>query len=333
MTMFGRDSIFTSLQALPFKPELAATTLRELALRQGTRIDDFRDEDPGRILHEMRYGEMTAFEERPHSPYYGSADATPLFVVLLDEYERWTGDTGLVRELELEARAALNWIDEYADLQGNGYVAYERRNVETGLENQCWKDSWDSISYRDGTLPAFPASHLRAPGVRLRRQDSRCPARPPRLAGSRVCRDAREAGGRPQAEVQPRLLGARRASTSRLRSMQTAARSTRSLRTTATSCGAASSTSRSPRPLPATSWASGCSPVGVSARWPWVMPATTRSATTSERSGPSTTRSSPGACGATGSRKRPPGSPRGSSRPPRSSTDAFPKRSAATPGR
>jgi glycogen debranching enzyme len=156
MTMFGRDSILTSLQALPFAPELAATTLRELGLRQGTRIDDFRDEDPGRILHELRYGELTAFEERPHSPYYGSADATPLFVVLLDEYERWTGDTRLVRELELEARAALHWIDEYADLQGNGYIAYERRNQETGLENQCWKDSWDSISYRDGTLPGFP---------------------------------------------------------------------------------------------------------------------------------------------------------------------------------
>jgi glycogen debranching enzyme len=156
MTMFGRDSIFTSLQALPFNQELAATTLRELGLRQGTRIDDFRDEDPGRILHEMRYGEMTAFEERPHSPYYGCADATPLYVVLLDEYERWTGDTKLVRELELEARAALNWIDEYANLQGNGYVAYQRRNQQTGLENQCWKDSWDSISYQDGRLPGFP---------------------------------------------------------------------------------------------------------------------------------------------------------------------------------
>jgi glycogen debranching enzyme len=156
MTMFGRDSILTSLQALPFTQELAATTLRELGLRQGTRIDDFRDEDPGRILHEMRYGELTAFEERPHSPYYGCADATPLFVVLLDEYERWTGDIRLARELEFEARAALNWIDQYADLQGNGYVAYQRRNEETGLENQCWKDSWDSISYRDGTLPGFP---------------------------------------------------------------------------------------------------------------------------------------------------------------------------------
>jgi glycogen debranching enzyme len=156
MTMFGRDSIFTSLQALPFTPELAATTLRALGEWQGSALDDFRDEDPGRILHELRYGEMTAFEERPHSPYYGCADATPLYVVLMDEYERWTGDTKLVRELEHEARAALRWIDEYADLQGNGYISYKRRNEKTGLENQCWKDSWDSISYRDGRLPGFP---------------------------------------------------------------------------------------------------------------------------------------------------------------------------------
>ena len=156
MTMFGRDSIFTSLQALPFTPELAATTLRALGDWQGVRLDDFRDEDPGRILHEMRYGEMTAFEERPHSPYYGAVDATPLYVVLLDEYERWTGDRAIVRELEIEARAALDWIDEYADLMGTGYIWYRRRNEETGLENQCWKDSWDSISFRDGELPGFP---------------------------------------------------------------------------------------------------------------------------------------------------------------------------------
>ncbi|MBB5912018.1 glycogen debranching enzyme [Nocardia transvalensis] len=156
MTMFGRDSIFTSLQALPFAPELAATTLQVLGSWQGSRSDDFREEDPGRILHEMRYGELTAFQERPHSPYYGNADATPLYVVLLDEYERWTGDSDLVCEFEQEARAALRWIDIYADLQGNGYISYHRRNEATGLENQCWKDSWDSISYHDGRLPGFP---------------------------------------------------------------------------------------------------------------------------------------------------------------------------------
>ncbi len=190
MTIFGRDSIFTSLQALPFTSELASTTLLALAERQGVRIDDFREEDPGRILHEMRYGELTAFEERPHSPYYGNADATPLYVVLLDEYERWTGDTKLVRDLERAARAALNWIDEYADLQGNGYVSYQRRNEQTGLENQCWKDSWDSISYRNGDLPGFPratcelqgyAYDAKMRGARLARHVWRDPAYGDRL--------------------------------------------------------------------------------------------------------------------------------------------------------
>jgi glycogen debranching enzyme len=164
MTMFGRDSLLTSLQVLPFAPDLSKTTLRILASLQGTRFDDFRDEDPGRILHEMRYGETAAFEEQPHSPYYGSVDATPLFVVLLDEYERWSGDAALVRELERECRAALKWIDDYADLMGNGYVWYERRNTDTGLENQCWKDSWDSISYRDGRLPGFPRATCEVQG-------------------------------------------------------------------------------------------------------------------------------------------------------------------------
>jgi glycogen debranching enzyme len=164
MTMFGRDSIFTSIQTLPFTPELAATTLIVLGSWQGSRRDDFRDEDPGRILHELRYGELTAFEERPHSPYFGNADATPLFVVLLDEYERWTGDAKLVHQLEHEARAALNWIDEYADLTGRGYVSYQRRNEESGLENQCWKDSWDSLSYKDGSLPGYPRTTCECQG-------------------------------------------------------------------------------------------------------------------------------------------------------------------------
>jgi glycogen debranching enzyme len=156
MALFGRDSIFTSYQALPFVPELAASTLRVLAVRQGTRRDDFRDEEPGKVLHEVRTGEMTAFEERPHSPYFGSADATPLFLVLLDEFERWTGRDDLIRKFEAEARAALRWIDRYGDRDGDGYVEYERRNKETGLENQCWKDSWDAIAFSDGTLAPKP---------------------------------------------------------------------------------------------------------------------------------------------------------------------------------
>jgi glycogen debranching enzyme len=156
MALFGRDSIFTSFQALPFIPDLASTTLRVLALRQGTRRDDFRDEEPGKILHEARRGEMTAFEERPHSPYFGSSDATPLFLVLMDEFERWSGKDKLVTQFEPEARAALRWIDECGDRDGDGYVEYERRNKETGIENQCWKDSWDSIAFSDGRLASYP---------------------------------------------------------------------------------------------------------------------------------------------------------------------------------
>jgi glycogen debranching enzyme len=156
MSIFGRDSIFTSLQALPFAPEFAATTLRLLGDAQGSWLDDFREEEPGKILHEVRYGESAAFKEQPHSPYYGSADATSLWVVLLDEYERWTGDTAMMRDLEHVARAALAWIDEYGDLMGNGYVWYRRRNEQGGLENQCWKDSWDSISYHNGRLAPLP---------------------------------------------------------------------------------------------------------------------------------------------------------------------------------
>lgn len=156
MSLFGRDSLITSFQAIPFAPELSAATLRLLALFHGRVDDPFRDEEPGKILHELRLGEMTAFEERPHSPYFGSADATPLFLILLEEYERWSGDRQLAAALEREARGAIDWIDHFGDRDGDGYVEYERRNKETGLENQCWKDSWDSIAFADGTLAPLP---------------------------------------------------------------------------------------------------------------------------------------------------------------------------------
>jgi glycogen debranching enzyme len=138
MAALGRDSILTSFQALPFKPELAATTLLVLGTALGRNLDDFRDEEPGKIYHEVRLGELAAFEEQPHVLYYGAADSTPLWLVLLDEYERWTGDDTLVRRYEPEARRCLAWIDTYADALGNGYIWYQPRNRTTGLENQCW---------------------------------------------------------------------------------------------------------------------------------------------------------------------------------------------------
>jgi glycogen debranching enzyme len=155
MAIFGRDSLLTSFQVLPFLPELAATTLQTLATLQSRADDPFRDAEPGKIPHELRFGEMTAFEDAPHSPYYGTADATPLFLILMEEYERWTGDADLVKSLEHEARAAIRWIDQYGDRDGDGYIEYERRNPN-GLENQCWKDSGDSIAFADGTLAPTP---------------------------------------------------------------------------------------------------------------------------------------------------------------------------------
>jgi len=156
MAAFGRDSLLTSFQSLAFVPDMAAATLRGLGALQARTDDPFRDSEPGKILHEIRFGEMTAFEDRPQSPYYGSADSTMLFLILLEEYDRWTGDRSVARELEREARAALNWIDNYGDRDKDGYVEYERRVAKTGLENQCWKDSWDSIAFADGTLAPTP---------------------------------------------------------------------------------------------------------------------------------------------------------------------------------
>jgi glycogen debranching enzyme len=156
MALFGRDSLITSYQALPYLPELAATTLRVLAARQARERDDFHDQEPGKILHELRFGELTARGQRPHSPYFGTADATPLFLVLLDEYHRWTGDDMLVRELESHARAALDWIEDSGDPDGDGFIEYECRNLTSGLVNQCWKDSWNSIQFADGTLARGP---------------------------------------------------------------------------------------------------------------------------------------------------------------------------------
>jgi len=156
MALFGRDSLITSYQALPFVPELCRTTLRALANQQATEFDDFRDAEPGKILHELRHGELTHFGKRPQSPYYGSCDSTPLFLVVLDEYERWTGDVETIKALEPHARAALRWIDEYGDTNDDGYLDYDTRNPASGLVNQCWKDSWNSIVWPDGRLASLP---------------------------------------------------------------------------------------------------------------------------------------------------------------------------------
>ena len=140
-TVFGRDSMITSLQALPLQPQIAIDTLSYLARRQGRREDPYTEEQPGKILHELRRGEMARSGEIPHVPYYGSIDATPLWLILLHETWRWTGDTALVRELLPNAERALAWIDRFGDQDGDGLRASTRARHEQGLVNQGWKDS------------------------------------------------------------------------------------------------------------------------------------------------------------------------------------------------
>jgi glycogen debranching enzyme len=154
-TMFGRDSIIAAYQSLPLNPQLAAETLRVLARYQGQEVNDWRDEEPGKILHEFREGEMTRAGEMPFGPYYGSIDATPLWLVLLSETFNWTADEQLVKDMLPHAYRALEWIDRYGDLDGDGFVEYSRRSSR-GLVNQGWKDSWDAIMHRDGEVAKPP---------------------------------------------------------------------------------------------------------------------------------------------------------------------------------
>ena len=154
-TMFGRDSIIAAYQSLLLNPQLAAETLRVLARHQGKEKDDWRDEEPGKILHEYREGEMTCAGEMPFSPYYGSVDSTPLWLILLSETFNWTSDDQLVQEMLPHAHRALNWIDHYGDLDGDGFVEFLRRSPR-GLANQGWKDSWDANMHRDGKVAEPP---------------------------------------------------------------------------------------------------------------------------------------------------------------------------------
>jgi glycogen debranching enzyme len=155
MALFGRDSLITAYQVLPFQRRLAHATLEMLAATQAKDFDDYRDAEPGKILHEIRYGKLAMLGEIPHSPYYGSHDSTPLFLILLDELERWSGEPALIKKLEPEARAAVEWIRRQGDIDGDGYLEYQSRSAK-GLVNQCWKDSHNSILFTDGRIASPP---------------------------------------------------------------------------------------------------------------------------------------------------------------------------------
>jgi glycogen debranching enzyme len=160
MTVFGRDTIITCLQTLVFGPELAHTALRALAELQAASDDPGIDAEPGKIIHELRRGRAA---EVWFPRYYGTVDATPLFLVLISESWRWTGDDALVRELEPALRAALRWIDESGDLDGDGLVEFSRRS-DHGLEVQSWKDSPDSQRFADGRVAKGPIAACEVQG-------------------------------------------------------------------------------------------------------------------------------------------------------------------------
>ena len=160
---FGRDALITSFQCLALNPDLAYGTLRFLALHQGTKVDPYREEEPGKILHELRFGELARLREIPHTPYYGTVDATPLFLVLLVELLDWSGDVDLCSELLPNVFAALEWIDRYGDLDEDGLVEYTQHST-LGVRNQGWKDSQNSLTAADGTPAALPAALVEVQG-------------------------------------------------------------------------------------------------------------------------------------------------------------------------
>ena len=164
---FGRDSIVTALQTLMYNPSIAEGTLRTLAAYQGVKFDAVTEEEPGKIFHELRRGELANLKQIPHLPYYGTVDATPLFVVLFVETMRWLGmsEAGKVLYADLlpAVLKALSWCDDHGDLDQDGYVEYQQGALG-GVRNQGWKDSPDSLQYQDGTSAVLPAALVEVQG-------------------------------------------------------------------------------------------------------------------------------------------------------------------------
>src|SRR5205085_3334554 len=148
-------SLIVSLQNTLIYPEFARGALEILGALQATERDDYRDAEPDKIMHEMRYGELAHFKLIPHTPYYGTADATPLYLITLHAAWRATGDKGLLEQHLPTAEGCLAWIDEYGDRDGDGFQEYQTRS-SAGYENMGWKDSGDAVMYPDGALVKGP---------------------------------------------------------------------------------------------------------------------------------------------------------------------------------
>jgi glycogen debranching enzyme len=161
--LFGRDSLISALQTLAYEPKIAEDTIRLLAKYQGTKNDDWRDEEPGKILHELRRGELANLNEIPQTPYYGSVDSTPLFLILVGEHANWTGDLGLFKDIRQHVDRALHWIDHGGADPNGKYLSYASKSSK-GLGNQGWKDSGDSVMNSDGSLATPPIALVEVQG-------------------------------------------------------------------------------------------------------------------------------------------------------------------------
>ena len=162
-SLFGRDSLIAAMQSLSLNPQIAVDTLRALAARQGTRLDDWRDEEPGKILHELRRGDMILNNEMPHGPYYGSVDSTLLFVWCFARTLKWTDDPALFAELWPAVERGLEWASRYGNMDGDGYIKFGRRS-ERGILHQGWKDSDESMGGSLGPRPSAPIALVEVQG-------------------------------------------------------------------------------------------------------------------------------------------------------------------------
>ena len=326
-TAFGRDAIITAWQVLWVNASLARGVLTFLAANQATEISKFRDSQPGKIMHETRKGEMTSLGELPFGQYYGGVDTTPLFVALAGAYAERTGDLEFIDTLWPALEAAVAWMDQFGDSTGDGLIDYQR-GADTGLTNQGWKDSADSVFHADGRFAEGPIALLKCratpstPTVRWPTWRNAEAIPYPRADGA----TGPNRSARPWSSASGWRISAATASPSTDEaSCAGCARLTRD-----TCCSAACRRPNAPTGSPAS-----CSPrisraAGASAPWRWERRATIRCPTTTARSGPTTPRSASPAWRVTASGTAWCGCCRRSSRPPSTSKCACQNCSAAS---
>ncbi len=273
MALFGRDSLLTSYMTMIVDPALAIGTLQTLARLQGKKTDALTEEQPGRILHEVRFNSSATADMEDGRIYYGTVDATPLFVVLIGELSRWGVDRAVVDELLPHADLALEWIERYGDIDGDGYVEYQRSSAQ-GLANQGWKDSWDGVNAADGTLAIAPVALAEVQGyvyaAYLARAD---------LAAERNDTATAESYTQRPRSFDPRSTvtsGSPPRAGTRLPSTATRSRSMGWRATWATACGPGSSIRIVRVVSPRTSSPPSCSAGGGCAPWRPRCPGTTR---------------------------------------------------------